>query len=53
MTEWMNKKKYASQDKGQQVRGYGGEEWAEDKLSLLILTYEEVKVLNENAAQVC
>lgn len=50
----MNKQKFASQKKGQQVNGYGGEEWAEDKLSLfLILTYEEIKVLKENAAQVC
>lgn len=50
----MNKQKYASQNKGQQVSGFGGEEWAEDKLSLLlILTYEEIEVLKENAAQVC
>lgn len=44
-----------SQDKRQQVRGLGaaGGGQAEEKLSLPVLTYEEVKVLKENAVQVC
>ena len=34
-------------------KGFWGVGWAEEQLSLPVSTYEEVKVLKENAAQVC